>query len=671
MTDIKKTLGGDRLGSGNRMKQELHNFYRSNHNLSAVRATSMAAGVLYPLYTQVGLKGDTFNIDLSAFVRTLPTQGPLFGSFKLQADVFQIPFRLYQAILHNNTTEIGMEMDQVLLPKIKLKSHAQWLTNEKKWKQQHARSSLVNYIGISGIGTPPSHSSGDVSRKFNAIPLLAYYDIFKNYYSNKQEENAYVITNKEKEISTLPYQSSINGIFTEPLIYPNNMGWSLQISGESDIYSIIRFVTDYEAEDIISVSYTTDQVNESSLRNVINGNVMGLYCEKSKFNGRNSYVLRTSGIVTDLGISAPMKYTTYADDISLEPFELKNIDTMRKNLLTKWELGEEFVWEKGNEESDFYPYSAITNYDDIKKISMNEFPMNGLVVKTYQSDMYNNWLDTEWVNKITELSAVSTTSGSFTIDALNFAKKVYNHYNRIAISGGTYDDWQEAVYGDKVWGKSEKPIYCGGFSSEVVFDEVVSTAATEINADNAPLGSLGGRGSLTGDKGGHVVIKVNEASIIMVMVSLTPRICYGQGNAWYMTELDSMDDLHKPMFDRIGFQDLLVENMAWWSTKISSTSGVIARPSVGKQPAWVHYMTDINKVYGDFAEEDGKAFMVLQRIYGTDNNGSVKDVTTYIDPSMYNYAFAVNELQAQNFWTFLKLDIQARRKMSATQIPNL
>ena len=31
-------------------------------------------------------------------------------------------------------------------------------------------------------------------RKFNATPLLGYWDIFKNYYANKQETNAYVIS---------------------------------------------------------------------------------------------------------------------------------------------------------------------------------------------------------------------------------------------------------------------------------------------------------------------------------------------------------------------------------------------------------------------------------------------------------------------------------------------
>ena len=79
----------------------------------------------------------------------------------------------------------------------------------------------------------------------------------------------------------------------------------------------------------------------------------------------------------------------------------------------------------------------------------------------------------------------------------------------------------------------------------------------------------------------------------------------------------------------------------------------------------------VDKCYGDFAEPNGKGFMVLQRMYDTDQDTEgVADITTYIDPSKYNYAFANANLTAQNFWTFLNLNIKARRKMSAKQIPN-
>jgi len=64
--------------------------------------------------------GDTMEIDLTHQIMTHPTIGPLFGSYKVQADVFQCPIRLYNAMLHNNALNIGLKMSDVKLPKSKL-----------------------------------------------------------------------------------------------------------------------------------------------------------------------------------------------------------------------------------------------------------------------------------------------------------------------------------------------------------------------------------------------------------------------------------------------------------------------------------------------------------------------------------------------------------------------
>ena len=74
---------------------------------------------------------------------------------------------------------------------------------------------------------------------------------------------------------------------------------------------------------------------------------------------------------------------------------------------------------------------------------------------------------------------------------------------------------------------TESPIYLGGASYELVFQEVVSNAST----DEQPLGTLAGRGKLSDKKkGGVVVCKPNMHAYIMGIVSITPRVDYSQGN---------------------------------------------------------------------------------------------------------------------------------------------
>ena len=352
----------------------------------------------------------------------------------------------------------------------------------------------------------------------------------------------------------------------------------------------------------------------------------------------------------------------------LLPFKLENIDEMRQIILSQNNIGDKITL-KGSDIDLKLPYSQIVRAT-ASGTSFNAFTQNGLVVKTYQSDIFNNWIQTDWItgeNGIAAITAIDTTGDSFTLDALNLAQKVYNMLNRIAISGGTYEDWQEAVYSEKAMRRAETPIYCGGYSSEIVFEEVVSTAESE----NQPLGTLAGRGAEQNAQGGNIVIRCDEPCLIMGIASITPRLDYTQGNKWFTEQLKTMDDLHKPALDGIGFQDLITRQMHWADAELDADSTNLTTFSAGKQPAWLNYMTGWNEAFGNFAIENNQMQMILSRNYQLNEQGKIKDLTTYIDPQKFNYAFADNSLEAQNFWVQIGAKITARRKISAKQIPNL
>ena len=50
--------------------------------------------------------------------------------------------------------------------------------------------------------------------------------------------------------------------------------------------------------------------------------------------------------------------------------------------------------------------------------------------------------------------------------------------------------------------------------------------------------------------------------------------------------------------------------------------------TAGKQPAWLDYMTNYNKVFGNFAIPDNEMFMTLNRRYEMNNNLTIDDLTT-------------------------------------------
>ena len=723
-----KTLGGDRLGSGNKMKVELHNYERSTHNLSDVFRSTMAPGVLVPFFKRICTNGDTWTIDLNELVKTMPAIGPCFGAYKLQADVFEIPIRLYQGILHNNWNKIGMDMSKVKLPKIQLQScsipyGSQTFNNYTTY--QISSSSLLAYTGLRGIGNGnlQDQKIEVVERETQCVPILAYYDIFKCYYANKQEKNAYVIDTDAVEgtnghVNTVfyipptwqngEYEPNENAMgyridtediqlsTTEQAQYGTNRlcrcgslvngdyaplkkGTILKIVTENEIitkggYAPIIYAEDMNQTPPTAAFISTDDV--TLCKQTIRDNVITVEIT-SGWPTSTNYRIKGFAYNPAISINGQLK---------LSAFNLDNIDEMRRQIFRETALNTTFYINQTN----LMPYkvnwdTALTPADEPQThFGKHKFPMVGLCVKTYQSDMYNNWLSSDWIdglNGINQITSIDTSNGSFTIDALQLAHKVYNMLNRIAVSGGTYSDWQEAVYGEDATKMAESPVYCGGMSGIIAFEEIVSTADTETAAaGDQPLGSLAGKGVLTDVKGGHIEIHIKEPSYIMGIVSITPLLDYCQGNDFDITELDSINDLHKPAMDQIGFQNLMLEQMAWWGCSKRS-DGTMRSDGVGKQPAWLNYMTATNRVYGDFAEKNKLGFMVLTRDYepgdGTIQRDTevqsvpVTDVTTYINPTKFNYMFADTRLEAQNFWVQIGINAIARRKMSAKVMPNL
>jgi hypothetical protein len=655
----KVTLGGDRLGAGKKQQVELHSYERSTHDLSYTWRSTMAAGTLVPFINTVALPGDTFDIDLNVDVKTHPTIGPLFGSYKVQLDVFSCPVRLYNGALHMNMLNIGLKMQDIKLPQIEMFADGTKTTDNG----QINPSSLFSYLGIQGIGK----GTTEAKRYFNAVPYLAYWDVYKQYYSNKIEEiGAYIHNNRRSinnSISTFRiYQGYDNNQYYITVTDTDNTQTINLFADYS--FAVIEFTNTNEPR-IDGIRLKVNDLGLIPLNQVFssfdwNADTKVLTCSNSNpIFGNDTFIDRYAynGTVTANSVDIPHVST----------FDLKNIDDMRISILKATGTADPFLIHQGLKAP--YGPPLKEGEEGYCKLSSQE----GLGIKTYQSDLFNNWVDTEWIdgiNGINNITAVDTTEGFFTIDTLQLSRKVYDMLNRIAVSGGTYDDWLNAVYTHERAKSIENPMYMGGLIKELAFQEVISNAASVTNDVKQPLGTLAGKGVLTKKhKGGKIRVKVDEPSVILGIVSLTPRIDYSQGNDWSVN-LKTLDDFHKPALDEIGFQDLITDQMAWWSTEVNNL-GDPTYKSAGKQPAWLNYMTNVNKCYGNFAIYGNQMWMTLNRRYTNDGAGNIKDMTTYIDPVLYNQVFSDSRIDAQNFWTQIAVDMIARRKMSAKLMPNL
>lgn len=316
-------------------------------------------------------------------------------------------------------------------------------------------------------------------------------------------------------------------------------------------------------------------------------------------------------------------------------------------------------------------------FDNLTASQANK--LGGMLLKTYDSDIFNNWVKTDWIDGtggITEITSIDITAndGKLTMDALNLQQKVYNMLNRIAVSGGTYRDWLETVYtAGKYLDRPETPVFIGGMTQYIEFDEVISKSATETAYGNQPLGDIAaiGRGGKPLNNG-HVHYQCEEPGYIMGLMAITPMIDYSQGNDFDLN-LQTIDDLHKPALDGIGYQDLIQEQMVGETSIYTNSGGIkdLRHLSANKTVAWIDYMTNYNRTFGDFAAGEALDFMVLNRRYEVGTNSTIEDLTTYIDPQKYIEIFADTSIDSQNFWVQTVVQATRRGNYSAKQIPFL
>ena len=658
---IVRTLGKNTLGDNNKMKVAMRDYDMSTHDISTIFRSSVGVGMLVPFCKILCQKGDIIDINLINKTLSQPTLGPLFGSFKLQHFLFFGGFRLYNSWLHNNRTGIGMKMSDIKLPMM----IAQTYGTATEARTNISASSLYKYLGWSQSKRKGAAANTGVQK--NGVPLLMYLDIFKNFFANTQENKFYMLKGVG-EISfkvTNSYNNENDGLF----IVGKDNTKTIKITNKTNLDANIT-TNDYQ----------------------------------SFWNSLNAKVLNSKGTVITTSLSQmtsnATKKTITLDNIDANPFAtiLLVSTTAETKKFLKTELGQYdlklldqirdvILHKKGNETISLNganldaPNGGSTElrsmFNDLTLAQANK--LGGMLLKTYDSDIFNNWIKTDWIDGaggITEITSIDITAndGKLTMDALNLQQKVYNMLNRIAVAGGTYRDWLETVYtAGKYLDRPETPVFIGGMTQYIEFDEVISKSATETAYGTQPLGDIAaiGRGGKPLNNG-HIHYQCEEPGYIMGLMAITPMIDYSQGNDFDLN-LQTIDDLHKPALDGIGYQDLIQEQMVGETSTYDGGGQIkqLKHLAANKTVAWIDYMTNYNRTYGDFAAGEALDFMVLNRRYEVGSDDTIKDLTTYIDPQKYIEIFADTSIDSQNFWVQTVVQATRRGNYSAKQIPFL
>lgn len=657
---IVRTLGKNTLGDNNKMKVAMRDYDMSTHDISTIFRSSIGVGMLVPFCKILCQKGDIIDINLINKTLSQPTLGPLFGSFKLQHFMFFGGFRLYNSWLHNNRTGIGMKMSDIKLPM--MKANTKGTTTDAK--TDISASALYKYLGWSSSRRTGANANTGVLK--NGVPLLMYLDIFKNFFANTQENKFYMLkgVGNVKLQFAKTYNNDNDGIFvigidqkSIEIVNQTTITAGTVLTDYKDFWNSIK-VTILESDGGLYHKTLAQLTKNAALPTIVLNNVSA-----------DPYATILQFFTT--------KETANFIKTELGQYDLKVLDQIRDVILhakgneTLNIIGTDFgAQNNGSEE-------LATFINDIILSQSNK--LGGMLLKTYDSDIFNNWVKTDWIDGaggITEITSIDITAndGKLTMDALNLQQKVYNMLNRIAVAGGTYRDWLETVYtAGKYLDRPETPVFIGGMTQYIEFDEVISKSATETAYGSQPLGDIAaiGRGGKPINNG-HIHYQCEEPGYIMGLMAITPMIDYSQGNDFDLN-LQTIDDLHKPALDGIGYQDLIQEQMVGVTSKYDGgpTINKIKHLAANKTVAWIDYMTNYNRTFGDFAAGEALDFMVLNRRYEVGNDNTIKDLTTYIDPQKYIEIFADTSIDSQNFWVQTVVQATRRGNYSAKQIPFL
>ena len=179
----------------------------SNFNMSRANRFTMAPGLLYPFYWKPVMSQDICRWSWSSIVKTFPTMAPVMGSFKLQIDDFFIPYRLYVPEFQRNSSLIQyLEASEskpgfvdVPFPCFTFAANSSvYNTPFIAAGEGNARGipvaagSVLNCLGFP-VGATPAAAGKSPDQysvkgvRFNAMPFLAFWDIYRNYYVNRQE----------------------------------------------------------------------------------------------------------------------------------------------------------------------------------------------------------------------------------------------------------------------------------------------------------------------------------------------------------------------------------------------------------------------------------------------------------------------------------------------------
>lgn len=549
---------------------------RANWNCDHSIVTTSDVLYVKPIFTDHILPNTRvqFDIDQASFAN--PTISPLYGRFKVKYIAYFAPYRLYMKDWRLNdpfTIEDVTRESSFVYPILDIPLPSN-LSNSITYVPP---TSLGEYLGA----YPAYFDSNDwvingMPEASTAFSFLAFWDFYRYYIANQQEENFYVRTTAFKP----------------------------------------RYFNGSEFVDAVYPSDTT--------------------CSRENLN---IFFERVSLSSTD---NATPVCTLWSQIFGFNPI------FTHKDVATREDDGEDF---------DFVRH---------------EFHY-GLPIAPFTADPTTAWLSNSNVELERTSSKMIINNGELTMDQWRIANATQTKLRKYLFHLGDFGDMIDAQYGITPSTQISKPMFLGAFQSDIVFNDVVSTAQTGdtgIVDDNQTLGSRAGYGRGT-DRGkqNFVDFTAQEFGVFQIVQIIMPEPFYYEGRDLQYTT-HRYDEEFNPNFNIGLLQDLakstlnLVPGLSLSPTGTRNTSFHFSTwdESIGKQPYGMQHITKINKLQGMMTMPEYYQGWALGRSFNGFRNQSYGPTSpargfysTYGYPEMFTNIFANNQ-SIDNFQFYLSFN---------------
>ena len=600
---------------------------------------SLNAGSVVPVLCRECLPGDTYDLDISSFVRMSPMSYPVMHNIQVFFHTFFVPNRLV---------------------------YRQW---DKFIWQGEGKVPLRTSLPLTDIQLP----SFTIGRLFSAISKLTY-----------PPETA----DPEEFISWLVFGSKL--VTKTPTLSFFIEWFSKQVFNSTELVTSYTSLFDY-----LGLQFTVDEYYVAHCRTLSAAKTLDEWYEKNE-----TPTITYKEFLTDFTNANPgsalfykLEYDTLQQDKAKSPqiynkilyrYFIKPTQIATQSINALPFRAYNLIWDS------YYRYEAISSAPEWDNIDISDEELLRYCLclpRAYEHDYFTSCLPTRQKGQalalpVSEIQALgstqntnptepisslsgngtSITAGNGNISLINKATALVNDL-RTAIKLQSFNELfarvgsrvNEALKGifnvDSEDGRLDIPAYISGSNFSMQISEVVQTSSS---TDSSALGDYAGHG-IGSDRGDHIHYTTNEHGFLFVMMSIRPQSEYAD-NVSKMWFRHSYLDYAWPQLATLGEQEVLNKELSYFAD--INQEDPVSEKTFGYIPRYSEYKYAFDRLAGDFRDQGTFFDWTLARRFMHQPNLNANFI--YIDPHNTNRIFSYTEEDYDHYYAQVHFDMTSR-----------